>query len=49
MTKDNQRLLKSIQEVKPVYSVQKWEERHNNTLEVTVGRRVSGICRLHDG
>jgi len=34
MTKDNQRLLKSIQEVKPVYSVQKWEEHYKNSGEL---------------
>jgi len=31
MTKDNMRLLKSIQEVQPVYSVKKWEEHHKKS------------------
>lgn len=31
MTQDNLRLLKSIQEVQPVYSVKKWEEHHKQT------------------
>lgn len=31
ITKDNQRLLKSIQEVQPVYNHKKWEEHYHNT------------------
>jgi len=31
ITKDNQRLLKSIQEVQPVYNHKKWEEHYHNS------------------
>lgn len=31
ITQDNHRLLKSIQEVQPVYSVKKWEEHHKKS------------------
>jgi E3 ubiquitin-protein ligase TRIP12 len=31
ITKENQRLLKSIQDVQPVYSVKKWEQHHKET------------------
>lgn len=31
ITKDNHRLLKSIQEVQPVYNHKKWEEHHKHT------------------